>query len=84
MSVLEVFDFCPFPLLSEYIRYNRKLNIAFNFRIHMHDEKNKKCDVTMLLAPPTVTNCNTSSDPLKRYVLYGRPLMMMLIIKRFY
>src|SRR6218665_1964794 len=32
--------FCPgcflsVPLLSEYIRYNRKLNITFSFRFHM-------------------------------------------------
>jgi len=27
--------FYPFPLLSEYIYYNRKLNITFNFRFHM-------------------------------------------------
>src|SRR6218665_1668575 len=25
--------FCPFPLLSEYICYNRKLNITLNFRL---------------------------------------------------
>src|SRR6218665_3512824 len=30
--------FCPFLLLSEYIRYNRKLNITFNFRLHMYDK----------------------------------------------
>src|SRR6218665_202057 len=29
--------FCPFPLLSEYICYNRKLNITLNFRFHMYD-----------------------------------------------
>src|SRR6218665_164043 len=28
-------DFSPFPLLSEYICYNRKLNITLNFRFHM-------------------------------------------------
>src|SRR6218665_2358731 len=26
--------FCPSSLLSEYIHYNRKLNITFNFRFH--------------------------------------------------
>src|SRR6218665_484725 len=31
--------FCPFPHLSEYICYNRKLNIALNFRFHMYDKK---------------------------------------------
>src|SRR6218665_3234347 len=34
--------FCPgcflsVPHLSEYIRYNRKLNITFNFRFHMYE-----------------------------------------------
>src|SRR6218665_1584622 len=29
--------FCLFPLLSEYICYNRKLNIALNFMFHMYD-----------------------------------------------
>src|SRR6218665_1802916 len=29
--------FCPFPLLSEYICYNRKLNITVNFMFHMYD-----------------------------------------------
>src|SRR6218665_1238395 len=32
--------FCPFPLLSEYICYNRKLNITLNFMFHMYDKKN--------------------------------------------
>src|SRR6218665_887244 len=27
----------PSPFLSEYIRYNRKLNITFNFRFHMYE-----------------------------------------------
>src|SRR6218665_13545 len=31
--------FCPFPLLSEYIHYNRKLNITLNFRFYMYDKK---------------------------------------------
>src|SRR6218665_1358225 len=30
--------FCPFPLLSEYICYNRKVNITLNFRFHMYDK----------------------------------------------
>jgi len=31
--------FCPFPFLSEYICYNRKvgLNIILNFMFHMYD-----------------------------------------------
>src|SRR6218665_1902022 len=29
--------FCPSSLLSEYIHYNRKLNITFNFRFRMYE-----------------------------------------------
>src|SRR6218665_3280039 len=32
-------DFCPFPLLSEYICYNRKLNITLNFMFHRYGKK---------------------------------------------
>jgi len=67
--------FCPFPLFSEYICYNRKLNMALNFRFHMYD---KKCIsmTSQALDPSPVTNCHTFSDPvpLEREVLYGRPL----------
>ena len=28
-------DFCPFPLLSQYICYNRKLNITLNFMFYI-------------------------------------------------
>src|SRR6218665_1189170 len=43
--------FCPgwilfVPLLSEYICFNRKLNITLNFMFHMYDKKMYKCDVT--------------------------------------
>src|SRR6218665_953381 len=31
--------FCPFPLLSQYICYNKKLNITLNFMFHMYDKK---------------------------------------------
>ena len=31
--------FCPFPLLSEYICYNRKLNSTLNFRFHMYEKE---------------------------------------------
>src|SRR6218665_2160921 len=55
--------FCPSPLLSEYIHYNRKLNITFNFSFHMY-EFFLKCDVTCSWTPPPVTNCHTFSDPL--------------------
>src|SRR6218665_1429538 len=37
--------FLSVPLLSEYINYNRKLNITFNFRFNMY-EIFLKCDVT--------------------------------------
>src|SRR6218665_2334214 len=29
--------FCPFPLLSDYICYNKKVNITLNFMFHMYD-----------------------------------------------
>src|SRR6218665_1508764 len=29
--------FCSFPFLPEYICYNRKVNITFNFMFHMYD-----------------------------------------------
>src|SRR6218665_2108274 len=67
--------FCPSPLLSEYIHYNRKLNITFNFLFFICMKFFKKCDVTCSWTPfPPVTNCHTFSDPLplERDVLYGR------------
>src|SRR6218665_2979955 len=54
--------FCPFPLLSEYICYNRKLNITLNFMFHMYDKK--IISVTSHALYPPVTNCHTCSDPL--------------------
>src|SRR6218665_2648447 len=38
--------FCPFLLLSEYICYNRKLNITLNVMFDMYDNKMYKSDVT--------------------------------------
>src|SRR6218665_716426 len=38
--------FCPFPLVSQYICYNRKLNITLNFMFHMYDKNLYKRDVT--------------------------------------
>src|SRR6218665_3707607 len=38
--------FCPFPLLSEYICYNRKLKVTLNFPFHMYDKNIYKRDVT--------------------------------------
>src|SRR6218665_1712360 len=39
--------FCPFPLLSECMCYNRNLNITLTFMFHMYD---KKC-ISVLLTP---------------------------------
>src|SRR6218665_2028525 len=81
--------FCPewflsVPVLSEYICYNRKLNITLNFMFRMYDKKNYKCDVTCPLPPfplsQTVTPSRTPS-PLERDVLYGRPLYRLLYVK---
>ena len=38
--------FCPFPLLSQYICYNRKLNITLNFMFYMYAKNLYKRDVT--------------------------------------
>src|SRR6218665_722374 len=67
--------FCPYHLLSEYIPYNKKLNITFNFRICMYETFVKSLTLHAL-GPPPVTNCHTFSDPspLGSDVLYGRPL----------
>src|SRR6218665_3545817 len=44
--------FCPFPLLSQYICYNRMLNITLNFMFRMYDKNLYKRDVTCSLPPP--------------------------------
>ena len=62
--------FCPFPLLSQYICYNRKLNITLNFMFHMYDKNLYKRDVTCSWPPPPVTNCHTFSDPSPSSVTY--------------
>ena len=74
-KVLSGGGFCPFPLLSEYICYNRKLNITLNFMFHIYDKKCYKCDITYF----TPSLCHTFSDPLplEHDVLYGRPLIKM-------
>jgi len=75
-GVLCLEGFCPFPLLSEYICYKRKLNITLNFKFHMYD-KNLKVWRHMFSTPPSpVTNCHTFSDPLtlEHDILYGLPL----------
>src|SRR6218665_692526 len=38
--------FCPFPLLTQYICYNRKLNITLNVMFRMYDKNLFKRDVT--------------------------------------
>ena len=71
---------CPSPLLSEYMRYNRKLNITFNFRFHMYEFFLKSVISHALGPPPPVTNCHTFSNPLERDVLFGRPLYCMYVL----
>src|SRR6218665_1447936 len=69
--------FCPYPLLSEYICYNRKLNITLNFMFLMYDKKFISVTSHALYPLPlsqTVTPSRTPS-PLERDVLYGRPLL---------
>src|SRR6218665_3854949 len=71
--------FCPFPLLLEYICYNRKLNNTFNFRFHMYENLFYKCDVTCSWTPPPVTNCHAFPDPLEHDVLYERLLISIVV-----
>ena|SRR6218665_2466881 len=62
-----VFWFLSVPLLSDYmyIRYNRKLNITFSFNLRFHVYKKFKSVTSHVLGPrPSVTNCQTFSDPL--------------------
>ena len=61
--------FCPFPLLSEYICYNRKLNITLNFGIHMYNKKIISVTSHALDLPPPVTNCHTFSYPFPSSVM---------------
>ena len=71
-------SFCPFPLLSQYICYNRKLNITLNFMFHMYDKNLYKRDVTCSLPPSPchkLSHFFGSPPPLERDVLYGRPLI---------
>src|SRR6218665_145308 len=56
--------FCPSPLLSEYIRYTRKLNITFYFRFNMYEKNLKRVTSHALGPPPSVTNCHTISNSL--------------------
>src|SRR6218665_566830 len=61
--------FCPSTLLSEYIHYNRKLNITFNFRFHMY-EIFLKSVTSHALGPPPLSQTVTFSDPLPSSVAY--------------
>src|SRR6218665_69762 len=66
--------FCPLSFRSEYICYNRKLNITLNFMFHMYDKK--FISVTShVLDPLPLSQTATPSriPPLERDVLYGRP-----------
>src|SRR6218665_1631321 len=45
-GVLSGLVFVRFPLLSQYICYNRKLNITLNFMFHIYDKNLYKRDVT--------------------------------------
>ena len=67
--------FCPgwllsVPVLSEYICYNRKLNITLNFMFRMYDKKIISVTSHALCPPPPVTNCHTISDPSPSSVTY--------------
>ena len=62
--------------MSEYICYNRKLNITLNFMFRMYDQKCTSV-TSHALDPPS--SCHKLSHllgppPLERDLLYGRPL----------
>ena len=67
--------FCPFPLLSQYICYNRKLNITLNFMFHIYDKNLYKRDVTCSWPPSplsqTVTPSRTPSPSSVTYFMDG-------------
>src|SRR6218665_1965308 len=71
---------CVRPSLSECIRYNRKLNIPFNFKFHMY-EINLKSVTSHALGPlPFHKPSNLLGPPpaFEHDVLYGRPLMLLV------
>src|SRR6218665_4184245 len=51
---------CPFPLLSQYICHNRKLNITLNFMFDTYDKNLYKRDVTCCL--PQLINSNKFTE----------------------
>src|SRR6218665_436023 len=65
--------FLSVPLLSEYIHCNRKLNITFNFRLHMYEFFFKKCDDTCSLTPLSQTVTPTRSPPRAWPTLWTAP-----------
>src|SRR6218665_2441450 len=68
--------FCPFPLLSEYIYYNRNLNITLNFMFHMYNKKFISVTSHALDPPPgNKLSHLLGTLPLEREVLYERPLV---------
>src|SRR6218665_2981465 len=73
------------PLLSEYIHYNRELNITFYFRFHM-SEIFLKCDVTCSWTLPPLSQIVTPSQtpkPLEPDILHGRPLTYIIFLDSF-
>src|SRR6218665_159663 len=66
--------FLSVPLLSEYINYNRKLNITFNFRFHMYEFFLESVTSHALGPPPlsqTVTPSRTPSPSSVTYFMDG-------------
>src|SRR6218665_1821231 len=57
--------FCPSTLLSEYIRYNRKVNITFNFRFHMYEKNFKSVTSHTLGSLPMSQTVTPSRTPLR-------------------
>src|SRR6218665_3940211 len=60
--------FCLSRFLSEYNRYNRKLNITFHFRFHMY-EQNLKSVTSHAPRPPLPLSHLLGTLPLERDVL---------------
>src|SRR6218665_3877823 len=69
------FLFCPFHLLSQYICYNRKLDITLNFMFRIYDKNLYKRDITCSLHPlplsQTVTPSRTPSPSSVTYFMDG-------------
>jgi len=74
--------FLPVPLLSEYIRYNRKPHTTFNFRLS-YVRTNLKSVTSHALGPSPLSQTVTPSrnpSPLERDVLYERLLFFYFIL----